>query len=141
MAESKIGYGALFKVENASTPGTYDTVGEITSIKPPGVSAEILDRTTMQSPNKTKQKLGGLREWGQASVNVNFDPSDTTGHMALQAKVGETANYQIEFPDGETWDFPAIASNWEPGEVTPAGIMTASFTVDLDGEPTFNPAP
>jgi predicted secreted protein len=138
-ATAKIGFGTLLEIEKAGTPDTYDTIGGITSLKPPGVSAEVIDRTTMQSPGKTKQKMGGLKDWGQVSVNINYDPADS-GHAALMAAVGETKNFRIVFPDGSKWKVAAVASNFEPGEVTKEGLITASFTADIDGVPTFEAA-
>lgn len=138
-AQSKLGFGTLLEIESA-TPGTYTTIGGVTALKPPGVKAEVLDRTTMASPAKTKQKLGGLKDWGQTTISLNYDPADTAGHGALIAAVGETKKFRIKFPDNQTWTFDAVASAFEPGEVTREGLITASFTADIDGVPTFGTA-
>ncbi len=136
---AKIGFGTVLEIESG-TPGQYTTVGGITSVKPPGVTAEVVDATHMKSANKAKEKLAGIIDWGQTSIGINYDPADE-GHADLIAAVGTVAKLQIVFPDGEKWQFSAVCSAFEPGEITKEGLMTASFTADVTGVPTFVAAP
>jgi hypothetical protein len=57
-AQSKLGFGTLLEIESA-TPGTFTTIGGVTSLKPPGVKAEVLDRTTVVSPLSQDTLAGG----------------------------------------------------------------------------------
>lgn len=135
---ARIGFGTLLAIETA-TPGTYTVIGGITAIKPPGMTADVLDRTTMQSPDRVKQKLGGLKDWGQSQITLLYDPADT-GHADLIEQIGVTHNYQVQFPTGERWNFAGVGSSFEVAEIAKDGLITATFTVDVDGAPTFVPA-
>ena len=59
-----------------STDGgsVYNDVGEITSIAGPGGSAAVIDVTNLSSA--AKEKLIGLPDEGQITLEVNLDPGD-----------------------------------------------------------------
>lgn len=136
-AIAKLGFGTLIKIGNGDgPPETFTTVGNIVSLKPPGKKTAVVDRTTMQSPNAVKQKLGAIKEWEKTTCKVYFDPADA-GHAAVIAAISQTKDLQILFPDGHTWTFAAVIESFEPGEVTKEGLIEATFQFDVDGDVTF----
>src|SRR3954468_11020501 len=66
----------------SATPGTFVTLAEIRSFTGPGGQSAIIDATTLSSTGK--EKVMGLADEGQLSLEMNFVPGDA-GQQALLA--------------------------------------------------------
>jgi hypothetical protein len=84
--------GTTIARESDTTPGTFITIAEIRSFSGPGGTAAIIDATTLGSAGK--EKVMGLKDEGQISLELNFVPSDT-GQQALLAD--RTAQVRRQF--------------------------------------------
>ncbi|MEV1006131.1 phage tail tube protein [Streptomyces sp. NPDC049881] len=129
------GFGTAF--QHQTTPGTFVTVAESTSISGPGLSKEALDATSHQSPDAHMEFVGGLIDPGEVSVDVRYDPSlhdDLIAHMA----VDQPEPYRIIWPTAEqtTWTFDAIMTGFEP-EGPYDDLLTASLTFKVSGKPVL----
>lgn len=136
--EAAIGHGITFKINNESAVLT--AIGEITSVTPPGISRDAIDATHSASPDGYREFIGGLKDGGEATAELNFVPG-STGHALLLAQFGADipSVCEIEFPDGSTFDFSAWLSNYEP-ETPVEDKMTATVTFKVTGKPTFTAA-
>lgn len=134
-----LGYGARFGIEG-TTPGVYAYLARITNIQPPDWSRDTVDQTHLESPNETKEFMGGLTEAGEAVISVIFDPSATDPLLA--AFVAKDGNFRILFPSGTlALDFAGVVTNLAIGELVADDKMTATFTVKASGLPEYNTVP
>jgi predicted secreted protein len=133
---ARIGYGTLFKIGNGATPEVFTTVGEVTSITPPGMSRDAIDATHEESPDGWREFIGGLKDGGEVSLELNYVPGSATT-ILLNAEIeAAPGNKQIVFPGGEIFSFRALCTNFEP-EAPLDDKMVASATYKVSGKPTL----
>lgn len=132
------GFGTQFQRGDGATPEVFTSVADPTNISGPGLSRETLDVTSHGSPDGWMQFLGGLKDGGEVSVDVNYQPEY---HDVLVADFedDEPRNYRIVFPDpGQTaWTFPGIMTGFEP-EAPYDDKLAASLTFKVAGKPTLS---
>ena len=81
MAKAIESQGVVIKVSTGS-PSEFVAIGNVTSIKGPGGSASVIDVTNLDS--SAKEKLMGLPDEGQITLDINYDPDNAT-HTTLRA--------------------------------------------------------
>jgi len=67
-------FGTTGSTARKLTGYTMDLIGEITDFTGPGGQAQVIDITSINST--AKEKLIGIRDEGQVSMTLNFDPTD-----------------------------------------------------------------
>lgn len=137
------GFGtALARSDMGSTP-TFTDVANVTSISGPGLTKADIDVTSHDSPDNYQEWLAGLKDGGEVSMDINWDPAETTQQVLISDfnLTGSAANrdYRIEFPDGATWAFAGYVKGFEP-TAPHDDKLTASVTFKVNGKPTFTPA-
>ena len=132
------GFGTQFKRGDGGGPEVFTAIADATGISGPGLSRETLDVTSHQSPEQWMEFVGGLKDGGEVSVDVNYDPAN---HDALIADFDddEPRNYQLVFPDPDetTWAFSAILTGFEP-DAPYDDKLSASLTFKVSGKPTIS---
>lgn len=134
--QARIGHGTLFKIGNGATPEVFTTVGEVTSITPPGMSRDAIDATHEESPDAWREFIGGLKDGGEVSLELNFVPGSATTILLMAEIEAAPGNKQIVFPAGEVFSFRALCTNFEP-EAPLDDKMVASATYKVSGKPTL----
>ena len=136
-------FGALFQIGNGATPEIFTTVAEVTNISGPGLSLEAVDVTSHGSAGAFREKVGGLLDGGEITLDINFVPTGAThkkavGGLLYNMTQRTVNNYQLQFPDvGATkWIFPALVTGFTP-ENPVEGKLGASVTLTVAGEPTL----
>lgn len=122
-----IGYGSIFEISTDSG-ATWTNIGEVTSIAPPSDEIDVLDATHVESPNRTREFITGLRDPGECSLEMHFIPG-SVGDLKLQ-EVRDAAvrvRARITFPNAAIWTFSAIFTGYEP-DVPMDDKMTATVT-------------
>lgn len=122
-----------------ATPGTYEDIAEVLSINGPSYSMDVIDVTHLQSTGSFREFIAGLRDAGEVSFDVNFDP-DATTHASLRTdyEAGTKKNYKLVLPDPTptTFAFAAFITGYVPSY--PLGDkMAASLTLKITGKPTI----
>lgn len=136
--DAKIGYGVLFKIGNGASPTeVFTTVAEVTSITPPGMSRDAIDATHEESPDAWREFIGGLKDGGETSLELNFVPGSATTALLLAEIEAPAGNKQIVFTTGEIFSFKALCTNFEP-EAPLDDKMVASVTYKVTGKPTLS---
>jgi predicted secreted protein len=137
-------FGTILAREG-NTPGTYVALANVSNIGGPGLSRETIDVTAHDSPNAYRQFVGGLKDPGEISFDINYDP---LVHDTLVADLDLTAsggakNWKITWPKstgqvtaGNTWTFPAIMTGFEPGAPID-DKLSASVTLKVSGKPVL----
>lgn len=120
-------------------------IAEVTEIGGPSFSAEVLDITHLRSPNMWREKIAGLKDGGEVTLTLNFDPGNATHNAATGLLAGyagavapPTDTYTLVFPDDDatTWEFPAFVSGYEPTAAF-EDKLTADVTLTVAGAPTL----
>lgn len=127
MAESEaiLGYLCLFEVESAAGSGAFVELAEVTTLTPPSDTIDSVEVTHMQSPDKTREFIPGLKDPGEVSMDLNWIPGSDTDEF-IRAWAERRAS-RITFPNDVTWTFGAFPTSYS-GEVPIDDKMTASLT-------------
>jgi len=84
------------------TTGVFTLIPEIRSITGPGMSADILDATSHDTPGGFRDKKQGLKDWGTLSFEMLWIPANAM-HQLLYADFsvspGIERNYKLIFPN------------------------------------------
>lgn len=127
-------FGTLLKIgDEAGT--SFDAVAEVTNIDFMDVSADDLDVTSHDSEDAWREFLAGLKDGGELSMDLNFDPSI---HANLLSLVGVTRNMQVTFPTGvdEKVEFEGYIKSLS-GSAPVDDKLSASASVKVSGPVTI----
>jgi predicted secreted protein len=132
------GFGTELQRGDGTTPTeVFTALANVTNIGGPGLSRETIDVTAHDSPDAWMEFRGGLKDGGEVSVDINYDPAE---HDVLVADFEDEdpRNYQLVFPDtgATTWTFAAILTGFEP-EAPYDDKLAASLTFKVTGKPTL----
>tara|TARA_R100000773_G_scaffold18445_1_gene16701 strand:- start:12283 stop:12720 length:438 start_codon:yes stop_codon:yes gene_type:complete len=141
------GFGMKFHYRKDG--GTFAELGEITDITPPAISRDLIETTNHGS--NVKSYLGGLVDYGEVSVTVNYDPDGTddiglrglaTGGTYDSGSASENpANYEfkVTYADaGATVEtFNGIVTGFETSSPIDAQL-TATITIKVSGAVSYS---
>lgn len=123
-----IGYGSVVEVSSDSGV-TWTAIGLVANITPPNESTDQVEVTHMQSPNRTKQRIAGLRDPGTMSLDINYVPGNDTDTYILDWRAtADTRTVRITYPTNVKDSFAAFVLGFKPTLQTDA---KASATLDL----------
>jgi len=136
-----LGHGSKFEIVSDSSPDLYVALEEVRSITPPTLTLDTIDVTHMESPNRYRERISGLIDPGEASVEINYVPGATTDDrlrelLNLPSSATRTRAMRISFPNGATMSFLAEVSSYEP-TVPVDDAMTATVNFLVSGQPTM----
>jgi predicted secreted protein len=133
------GFGTLFQRATTLTPGTtYETIANVTNIGGPERTREIIDVTAHDSPGGWMEFLGGLKDGGEISLDINYDPAESTHDIDDDFDDDVPRNYRIvilpDTDDEHTWQIKGIMNN--VGDEFPYDDkMARSVTIKVSGKP------
>jgi predicted secreted protein len=135
MTDARIGYGTRFEV-STNNGTTYTQIAEVTNITPPSNNLDIIDVTSMGSPNRTREFIGGLNDPGEASFTMNFLPGSASD-LLLNSIVdsGVAVKCRITYPNGRRWTFDGVCVEYTP-DIPTAEAMTANVRFKVTGSKT-----
>ena len=129
-------YGSLLKIN-----GT--TVAGVTNISGPGLTLETIDVTNHSSTSGWREHVGGLKDGGEVSLDIVYDPAEAThmnasGGLLYELDQGTSESFSLTFSDtGATvWSFTAFVTSFEPSGAVADGL-TAAVTLKITGVPTL----
>ena len=129
-----IGYGTLFQLgDTDGGGGSFTTIGEVASGKPPGLTTATVDTTNHSSPNRTTQRLLTIKTVGPMSVTYNYTPTGathnaTTGLIKVWNDVA-TRSFRTVYTDSSIWEVIAGVTNVDVGEIDTEGKVTATAEI------------
>lgn len=140
MTLAKIGYGTQLKMGDGASPEVFTPIAEVHNFGGPGKSQEAVDATHTDSPSRTKEKIAGMAEEGDITIDINWVPSDATQDNTdgLRSKIGSATptNFEMVFPDAEQAAFAGIITDMSPAQPI-EDRMTASVTITPTGVITW----
>lgn len=128
------GFGAKLQLSISSV---YTTIADIKSITGPTTSRETYDVTHMESPNGWREHIAGLKDGGEVSSEINYNPTAVTHQALLDTyESNSVSSWKIIFSDTSTITFSGILTKLDISAPMD-NAMTASITIKVTGEPTF----
>jgi len=124
--------GVLLKY-SVGSPTSFALIGNCTGFTGPGGSANVIDITNLNSA--AKEKLMGLADEGQFTLDLNYDP-DNSSHIALRnARKSRTrCEFQITLTD--TTNTVLTFFGYVLGFALTGAVdqqIKASVTIEIDG--------
>lgn len=115
------------------------TVGEITNMSAPELTADTIEMTSHDSADRFREFIQGLRDGGEVTISGNSVPADTgQAQILTHFDANASQEMKITFPDAANWTFDAVCTAAAP--VTDADIegkLEFSGTFKITGKPTF----
>ena len=134
------GFGVLLERSDMAATPVFTALAGITNLGGPELERETYDVTAHDSPDAWREFIGGLKDGGEVSAEVNYNPD---AHDVLVADFEDDTprNYRITWPGvGAVWAFAAILTGFNP-EAPHDDKMTAEITLKVSGRPTITPGP
>jgi hypothetical protein len=135
-------FGMKLQFGNGATPEVFTDVGNLTDVGDLTLSRENKEVTAHTATGKFKQKHPGLREAGDITFKVNFDPSlgthdEVTGFMA-QFNDDDIHNYRILYPQSTTegWAFAGFITKIAIKSPLD-GTLEGEITITPTGKPVY----
>lgn len=141
-AEPHVAFGTILAVGDGGTPETFIKIAMVKDIDGPSMSRDTIDVTNHDSPKGYKQFLASLRDGGEVTFKIEYDPGDAshdqdTGLLSYFDKDVPT-NCKLVFPvEAVTgywgFNFAAMVTGFKPSGPV-AGSVTADITLKVAGE-------
>ena len=133
-------HGFDVKLARSDGLGGWTTIAQVRDITGPGLELNTIDATDRDSSNKWMEFVSGLKDGGEVSFDIAYDPSNAT-HGATSGLLdmleqGTSDSFQVQFPGGVSWTFTAFVTGFEPSAPLD-DLLTASVTMKLTGQPTL----
>jgi predicted secreted protein len=130
-------FGIALKRSDMATPTpTFTTIGNVTSLSGPEIERETYDVTAHDSANGWREFIGGLKDAGEVTINVNYDPRK---HDAMIADFEDASprDYKLTFPGtlGE-WALKLVFTGFSQ-EAPVDDKMSAELKFKVSGKPVI----
>lgn len=115
---------------------SFETIPNVVSFQGPGGQATVIDVTNLTSTSKEKRV--GLRDEGQLSLTLHYDPGNTVHQGLIADRSARTRQqFQITFSDATptVWTFYGYVTQFNVQGGVDA-VVQASVTIEIDGEIT-----
>jgi predicted secreted protein len=130
-------FGTSFRRGDGGTPETFTAIASVTDISAPGLARDTIDTTAHDTPDKWREFIGALKDGGEVSFDINYNPNV---HDTLLADFDDVTprSYRIVFPTTpqRTWTIKAIMTGFEPSAPVD-DKLSASLSFKVSGKPTF----
>ena len=124
------GVGTVFKIDTA-------TVAEVNSIAGPNITRSVIDVTSLDSTDGYREYIGGFRDGGELTLNMNFT-RDTYDDFKDLIELDESETFSIELPDTGTTTF--TITGWVTGVSMAVPFddkVTSDVSIKIDGPVTM----
>ncbi|MGW5639624.1 phage tail tube protein [Streptomyces sp. NPDC003832] len=134
-------FGIALQRGNGATPTeVFTAIAKVTNLGGPEIERETYDVTAHDSEDGWREFIGGLKDAGEVSVEINYSPDD---HDVLVADFEDVnpRNYKMVFPaqaGGGDWAFKAILKGFKQ-EAPVDDKLTGELTFKVSGKPTITP--
>jgi predicted secreted protein len=132
-------FGTL--LQRGDDAGTvFTTIANVTSIGGPERSRDTIDVTAHDSPDGWMEFIGSLKDAGEVTCDINYDPSEVTHDIDDDFDDVDPRAWRIvilpDTADEYTWSLHAILTKL--GDEFPYDDkMARSLTLKLSGKPTL----
>lgn len=143
MTQPLSSHGTLLQMGALGGGGPYTTIAEVVDASGPS-----FEQATHDAPSQDitwMKRVAGLVSAGEVTFDVNFIPKDATHDDAtgLLSLIGlqQTTGWKLLYNDAGAgtasyWEFDAYLTAFDQ-DVPVDGILSASVTLTINGQPTF----
>ncbi|MGW4641806.1 phage tail tube protein [Sphaerisporangium sp. NPDC004334] len=132
------GYGCQLQRSDMQVSPVFTSIAAVANIGGPEMEREAYDATHHSSPNGWREFVGGLKDGGEVSLELRYDPRL---HDVLVGDFDddEPRDYRLIWPaiTGAQWDFKAIMTGFSP-EGPHDDLLTAEITLKVTGQPVIS---
>ena len=126
--------GAIIKVTISASP---TAIPQVRSMKPPGVTREIADVTTLDSAGNFRQKLPLMNDTSIYTLELIWDPTNAVHDYLMDQAILATAVldvFEITYPDtgAAKLAFSGYITKFEP-DLQHGAVMNAMLEVVVTG--------
>lgn len=103
------------------------------------MTAREAEITNHDSPDRAAEYITTILEGGTVSLRGLFKASDANGQIALKndCETGTAREAVITYPDGTTWTFDALVTQFGTGDATPEGVLEFNAALRITGKPVL----
>lgn len=132
-------FGTVWALHDGTTalPAGFSDVADVTNIDVLDVEVDTIDATTHDSASQWREFIGGLKDAGELSMEINYDPAV---HGTIFSALGETRHQKITLTDSgaASVEFDAILSGFS-AEAPYDDKLSATVTLKVTGAVTITP--
>lgn len=134
-------FGTQFRRGDGEDPEEFATIANVTNISGPSRERESIETTAHDSADQYREYIPGLKDGGEVTFDLNYDPSETTaGDLDDDFEEQVNRNYQLVIlpntEDEHTWDvtghFTSLGDEFPHDDK-----MERSVTLKISGKPTL----
>lgn len=137
MSDAVTGIGTKFKRSNMAETPVYTAIAEVADLQGPNKSRDTHDVTNFDSEGGYKEFIGGLRDGGEVSIDLNFTKA---GYEIINEDFEDDlpVDYQIVLPDTEktTLSFTALCTKLDL-KAPKTDKISCSATFKVSGKATI----
>ena len=144
MTQPLSSHGTLLKMGALGGGGPYNaTIAELVDSAGPSIEQAIHEAPSQDTV--WVKKVAGMMKAKEVTLDINLIPKDAThdGATGLLSLLGlqQVTGWQILYNDAgagtaSKWEFDAYLSGYDPDQPVD-GILKASITLSVNGEPVF----
>lgn len=132
-------FGIALKRSDMATPtATFTTIANVTNVSGPEIERETYDVTAHDSVDGWREFIGGLKDGGEVTLEINYDPRK---HDPFVADFGDTVprDYKLTFPGtlGE-WALKLVLTGFK-SEAPVDDKFTGEMKFKVSGKPVIIP--
>jgi len=138
MSDAIAGVGTAFKRCDGDSSGAgFTAIAEVNSISGPGMTRNFIDTTSLDSTGGYREFIGGFRDGGQITLEMNFT-LDGYATMLADFESSSSVYYQIILADSNNsqLDFAAFVTDL-PLNIVPDDKVTCTVTMKITGQVTL----
>lgn len=132
-------FGTELRRGDGEDPEVFTALADVTTVGGPSISRETIDVTSHGSEDAWMEFLGGLKDAGEISLDVNYDPAQ---HDTLMADFNDEAprNYELAFPTSpETVRVLELILTGFESDAPHDDKLSASLSFKITGIPDITP--
>lgn len=129
-------FGIAFERSDMAEPEVFTPIANVTNVSGPEMERETYDVTAHDSADGWREFIGGLKDGGEVSLELNYDPSK---HDVLVQDFDDVTprTYRIVFPQSlGTWEIKALLTGFSQ-EAPVDDKLSAELTFKVSGKPTI----
>jgi hypothetical protein len=135
-------YGAQLQIGDGAMTEAFTTVAGVKDISGPQMTRDNVEVTAHDSPDGYKERVPTLKDGGQVTFELNWDPSDATHDLATGLgsliDVDDPTHFRLVYPRlSKRWAFSGYVTAYGPIAAPVAGVHQAPVTIMVTGQPVL----
>lgn len=137
-------FGLDLQLGDGAEPEVFTSVGNITDVNPPEVTAEVKDVTTHKSTDRYKEVKATLLSASKLDAVLLLESDAQLDTLYTTVNGLANHNWKVKAPNFETstgkhgeWSFSGPLTRVKPVGGGPADTMKVEISIDISGKPLY----